>query len=64
MKKSQIIINNPNAAYRTFITNKHLYNMFSDFQYKYIRNVVAPTTIDFNNATKLALLDMLKIEMI
>ena len=52
------INSNVNEAYRTLITNKDLNTKYAKLQREYLKNNLAPTSLDIEEAAKEALLEM------
>ena len=57
MSNTQLIYSDPNKAYRSLITTAELDQQFTKLK-KEFKLPVAPTSKDFDNATKNALLQM------
>lgn len=58
MTTTQLIYSDVNKAIRTLITNDNLDTKHSDLVNEYLKNNPTPTTLDFNEANKAALIDM------
>ena len=59
MTTTQLIHSDVNKAIRTLITNEALDTKHYQLQKEYLKNNIAPTSVDFKEAAKSALLDMM-----
>lgn len=59
MTTTQLIYSDVNKAIRTLITSKELNTKHGNLVHEYLKNTIAPTTLDFNEANKSALIDMM-----
>lgn len=59
MTTTQLIYSDVNKAIKTLITNKALDVKHSKLEREYLKDNISPTTLDYKEAAKSALIDMM-----